>query len=213
MPVVDTQETHSTELGAQSMDPEASSGTRSRDFGQQGRFVKKSSVQAVPNIGLTDTVLSVRIPIIEAEATLARIAVNHEALPQCHVQGELTRVEVLLKHAEGILKHQASDLEAPELFPGIAAVRNTLNRIDWTLLAVEEGGVANIEEALQIAAAAAKQSKKFTEDLLNRPRNKSAANVSEGSPSSKRARREVATSSGLISAQPSNTVILDLTKQ
>ena len=102
----------------------------------------------------------------------------------------------LNKDAKAILKSWASDPEAPGALPGTAAARNTLDGIDWALLAVEEGGVANLEEALQIAAAAAKRSKRFMDELISWLQDKLAATAPEGSPSPKRARREVATSSG-----------------
>ena len=199
----DTKKDNSAELAARIMSPGGGSGTCARVLGQQGGFVKKSSTQAVPRKEPTDTVN----PIIEAEARLAHLAANHEKLPQHRLRRELMRAEDLLMHAKATLKGWASDPEAPGALPGTAAVRNTLDGIDWALLAVEEGGVANVDEALQIAAAAAKRSKKFMEELFNWRTSKPAANMSEGSLTPKRAGCEVPTSSCLTDERLSNMVM------
>ena len=152
----------------------------------QARGNPMAPPMAVPRTEPTDTVLNFRNPIIEAEATLTHIAANHEGLPRRHLQRELVRAEELLKDAKAILKSWASDPEAPGPV--------TLDGIDWALL--EEGGIANMEEALQVAAAAAQRSSKFMAELISWLHDKLAANAPEGSPSPKRARREVATGSG-----------------
>ena len=134
-------------------------------------------------------------PLIEAEATLNHIANNHDNLPMRHVQRELTRAEHLLKEGRSLLKSWANDPEAPGALAGTAATRNTLDGIDWALLAAEEGGVANLDEALKIAAAAAQRSNGFMMELLQWLQGKLAAKEPEGSPSPKRARRELASGS------------------
>ena len=112
-----------------------------------------------------------------------------------HVQRELVRVEHLVKEGRAFLKSWANDPEAPGALPGTAATQNTLDGIDWAHLAAEEGGVANLEEALKTAADAAQRSNKFMMELVEWLNQKFTASATEGSPSPKRPRRELASGS------------------
>ena len=112
-----------------------------------------------------------------------------------HIQRELVRAENLLKEGRALLKSWAKDPEAPGASPGTAATRNTLDGIDWALLAAEEGGVASLEEALKTAASAARRSNGYMEELVAWLKGKLSAEAPEGSPSPKRPRREMASGS------------------
>ncbi|CAE7943219.1 unnamed protein product [Symbiodinium sp. KB8] len=134
-----------------------------RDLQQPGRQVPQQPLeQPTP----TDFTLNIHNPLIEAEATLSHLANHHEELPMRHIQRELVRAENLLKEGRALLKSWAKDPEAPGASPGTAATRNTLDGIDWALLAAEEGGVASLEEALKTAASAARRSNGYMEELV-----------------------------------------------
>ncbi|OLQ12403.1 hypothetical protein AK812_SmicGene3699 [Symbiodinium microadriaticum] len=77
------------------------------------------------------------------------------------------------------LKSWANDPEAPGALPGTAATQNTLDGIDWAHLAAEEGGVANLEEALKTAADAAQRSNKFMMELVEWLNQKFTASATE----------------------------------
>ena len=143
----------------------------------------------------TDFQFNIHNPLIEAEATLNHLADHHENLPRRHVQRELMRAEALIKEGRALFKGWANDPQAPGALPGTAATRNTLDAIDWALLATEEGGVANMDDAIRMAASAAQRSSTFMTELIQWLREKFTVREQEGSPSPKKARREIATGS------------------
>ncbi|OLP87868.1 hypothetical protein AK812_SmicGene30877 [Symbiodinium microadriaticum] len=102
----------------------------------------------------TTTIFALDNPIIEVEATLVHMLQNHREMPRRHLSKEASRLEQLLKDAKQVLTAWGRDPNAPGAHEGVASIRNTIDALDWFHLAVEEGGVAQMEETLEQALQA-----------------------------------------------------------
>ncbi|CAE7238876.1 unnamed protein product, partial [Symbiodinium necroappetens] len=97
----------------------------------------------------------------------------------------------LLQDGRAIFKSWARDPQAPGALPGTAASQNALDGVSWAFLAIEEGGVATLDEALQNAWQATQRCNKYMDELLAWIEKQFQANTGAGSPSPKRRRTEV----------------------
>ena len=117
--------------------------------------------------GPTAMVFCITNSFVEAEAALESLAHHHDELPRRHIDKELRRADALLHDGRAIFKSWAKDPQAPGALAGTAASQNAIDGIGWACLALEEGGVATLEEALQQAWQAAQRCKKYMDELLD----------------------------------------------
>ena len=127
---------------------------------------------------------------VEAEAALDSLVQNQRELPRRHLLKELRRAEALLKDGRAIFKSWARNPNAPGALPGTAASQNALDGVDFSFLASEEGGVANLDESLRLAHAAAQRCSHYMEQLLDWIQGHFSEVNAEGSPSPKKRRVE-----------------------
>ncbi|CAE7248998.1 hypothetical protein AK812_SmicGene13783 [Symbiodinium microadriaticum] len=145
--------------------------------------------------GPTAMVFCITNTFVEAEAALESLAHHHDELPKGHLIKELQRAEALLKDGRAIFKSWARDPNAPGALPGTAASQNALDGIDWSFLALEEGGVATLDAVLHDAWLATQRCNKYMDELLAWIEQQFQDSNGRGSPSPKRRRTEVATGS------------------
>ncbi|OLP90072.1 hypothetical protein AK812_SmicGene28379 [Symbiodinium microadriaticum] len=146
--------------------------------------------------GPTAMVFCITNSFVEAEAALESLAHHRDELPQRHIIKELRRAEALLQDGRAIFKSWAKDPQAPGAQAGTTASQNALDGIGWSFLALEEGGVAALEEALKHAWQAAQRCIQYMDDLLDWiEKHFHTATGGGGSPSPKRRRTEQATGS------------------
>ena len=143
----------------------------------------------------TAMVFSITNAFVEAEAALESLAHHREELPQRHLVKELRRADGLLRDGRAVFKSWAKDPRAPGALPGTAASQNALDGVSWSFLAIEEGGMANLDEALQQAWQATQRCNRYMEELLDWIEKQFQEGAKEGSPSPKRRRTETATGS------------------
>ena len=150
-----------------------------------------------PASGPTAMVFCITNSFVEAEAALESLVHNHDELPPRHVLKELRRAEALLQDGRAIFKSWAKDPQAPGALAGTAASQNAIDGVGWSCLAVEEGGVATLDEALQQAWQAAQRCKKYMDELLDwiEKHFQTERGGEGGTPSPKRRRTEKATGS------------------
>ena len=146
--------------------------------------------------GPTSMVFCLTNSFIEAETTLASLVQHYRDLPRRHLQKELQRAEDLLRDGRAVCKSWARDPNAPGALPGTAASQNALDGVSFSLLALEEGGLASLEESLQIALAATQRCNNYMDELLAWIEMQFQASHKEGSPSPKKRKTEQATGSG-----------------
>ena len=114
----------------------------------------------------TTTIFALDNPIIEVEATLVHMLQNHREMPRRHLSKEASRLEQLLKDAKQVLTAWGRDPNAPGAHEGVASIRNTIDALDWFHLAVEEGGVAQMEETLEQALQAIHRTRGYMDSLI-----------------------------------------------
>ena len=105
--------------------------------------------------GPTAMIFCITNAFVEAEATLQSLAQHHHEPTRRHLVKELRRAEALLQDGRAIFKSWSRDPNAPGALPGTAASQNALDGVNFSFLALEEGGVANLDESLRAAWAAA----------------------------------------------------------
>ena len=127
---------------------------------------------------------------VEAEAALDSLVQHQHELPRRHLLKELRRAEALLKDERAVFKSWARNPDAPGALPGTAASQNALDGVDFSFLASEEGGVANLDESLRIALAATQRCNQYMNQLLDWIQSHCHDELSGGSPSPKRRRVE-----------------------
>ncbi|CAE7794347.1 unnamed protein product, partial [Symbiodinium necroappetens] len=104
---------------------------------------------------------------VEAEAALDSLVQHQRELPRRHLLKELRRAEALLKDGRAIFKSWARNPNAPGALPGTAASQNALDGVDFSFLASEEGGVANLDDSLRLALAATQRCNQYMNQLLD----------------------------------------------
>ena len=109
---------------------------------------------------------------------------NHREMPSRHLSKEASRLEQMLKDAKQVLTAWGRDPAAPGAHEGVASIRNAIDALDWLHLAVEEGGVAQIEETLEQALQAIRRTRGYMDSLIVWLRARFLDNV--GSPAKKR---------------------------
>ncbi|CAE7704187.1 YCF1 [Symbiodinium sp. CCMP2456] len=87
-------------------------------------------------------------PLVEAEATLSNLVVNHKELPVRHLGREIGRVEALLLEGQQILRSWGRSPQAPGAPEGDASLSTALQSLSFSHLAIAEGGLASTTEAL-----------------------------------------------------------------
>ena len=120
-------------------------------------------------------------PLSEIEATLSNLAKNYEGLPHRHVRKELVRVQTMLEESRAMLKKWAQDPKAPGALPGLAASGNAIDAVVFANLATEEGGLATMGEAIEVAHQATLRCASYMEELVQWLRGRFAEDP--GSPS------------------------------
>ncbi|CAE7619121.1 unnamed protein product [Symbiodinium necroappetens] len=129
----------------------------------QGETPQRNAAQGTDP---TAIVFALDNPLIEVEATLAHMAQNHGDFPRRHLYHEIARVEQLLKEAKQVLVTWGRDPDAPGAHEGTASIRNALDALDWSHLAVEEGSIVQIGETLQQALGAVQRCRGYMETLM-----------------------------------------------
>ena len=146
-------------------------------------------------LGPTAMVFCITNAFVEAEATLDSLFRNHRDLPRRHLEKELRRVENLLRDGRAVFKSWARDPNAPGALPGTAASQNALDGVSFSFLSIEEGGIASLEENLQLALAAAQRCNQYMDQLLAWIQQQFHDSNQRGSPPPKKRRTEQASSS------------------
>ena len=145
--------------------------------------------------GPTAMVLCITNSFVEAEATLDSLVQNHRELPRRHLEKELRRAEGLLRDGRAIFKSWARDPNAPGALPGTAASQNALDGVSFSHLSIEEGGIASLEENLQLALAATQRCSTYMNQLLEWIETHFQDGIDKGSPSPKKRKVEKASGS------------------
>ncbi|CAE7798805.1 YCF1, partial [Symbiodinium necroappetens] len=145
--------------------------------------------------GPTAMVFCITNAFVEAEAALESLVQNQRDLPRRHLLKELRRTEALLKDGRAIFKSWARNPNAPGALPGTAASQNALDGVDFSFLANEEGGVANLDESLRTAWEATRRCSRYMDQLLEWIQGQFQEAGTEGSPSPKKRRVEQPSSS------------------
>ena len=105
-------------------------------------------------------------PLSEIEATLGNLVTNYERLPYRHVRRELERVQAMLEESRVLFKKWAKDPTAPGALPGLAASGNAIDAVTFACLATEEGGLATMGEAIQVAHQATQRCSNYMDELV-----------------------------------------------
>ncbi|CAE7801297.1 unnamed protein product [Symbiodinium sp. KB8] len=112
-----------------------------QSFTQPNEYLTNLAYHAAP--GPTAMIFCLTNAFVEAEATLD-----------------------LLRDGRAVCKSWARDPNAPGALPGTAASQNALDGVSFSLLALEEGGIATLDENLHLALAAAQRCNKYMDQLL-----------------------------------------------